>query len=173
VPEYELALDAFSGPSRPGTIVAMPTITRAREQDLPMLLALMRLYLDFYEVSPADADVLAMSRALLADPERHGVQLLARDADGRMSGFATVLWTWSSLRAARIATLQDLYVIAEARGTGVADALIDEARFEARAAGARRLAWRTAFDNHRAQRVYDRVGATRSEWVHYDLGVDD
>ena len=46
----------------------------------------MRGYADFYEVSPTDEDLLALSRALIADPAREGVQFLARTptAGGRL-----------------------------------------------------------------------------------------
>ena len=37
--------------------------------------------------------------------------------------------------------------------------------------GATSLDWQTAKDNARAQRVYERVGATRAEWVDYSLRV--
>jgi RimJ/RimL family protein N-acetyltransferase len=47
------------------------------------------------------------------------------------------------------------------------------ARTEAGRHGARELAWSTAPSNVRAQRVYDRVGAERSEWIEYALPVDD
>jgi hypothetical protein len=33
------------------------------------------------------------------------------------------------------------------------------------------MRWQTARDNLRAQTVYDRIGATRSEWVDYSLGT--
>ena len=58
----------------------------------------MRGYCDFYEVAPADDDLLALSRALIADPGREGLQLLARDrrAAGAAIGFATVYWTWET-----------------------------------------------------------------------------
>ena len=46
-------------------------------QDLNDLLALMRAYCDFYEVAPPDEDLLAMSTALISDPELEGVQLIA------------------------------------------------------------------------------------------------
>jgi RimJ/RimL family protein N-acetyltransferase len=37
---------------------------------------------------------------------------------------------------------------------------------------ATRLVWQTARDNHRAQAVYARVGATRDDrWLDYDLPV--
>ena len=141
----------------------------AGEGDLPELLVLMRGYCDFYEVAPADEALLALSRALLADPEREGVQLLARDDDGRAIGFATVFWSWSTLQAGRLGVMNDLFVAAEARGTGAAEALIAACRDEARKRDAVWLAWQTAKTNQRAQRVYDRVGAERAEWIDYGL----
>ena len=35
--------------------------------------------------------------------------------------------------------------------------------------GAAVLAWQTALDNHRAQKIYDRIVARRSQWLDYDL----
>jgi GNAT superfamily N-acetyltransferase len=130
-----------------------------------------RAYCDFYEVAPTDEDLLELSRALLADPEREGVQLIARDPHGAAVGFATIFWSWTTLSAARIGIMNDLYVAPAARGTGVADGLIQACADECRRHGAASLDWQTAGDNHRAQRVYERIGATRSEWVDYSLPV--
>lgn len=121
-------------------------------------------------MAPADDDLLAVSRALIADPEREGVQLLAR-ADGDAVGFATVYWSWNTLAAARLGIMHDIFVTPDARGTGVADELIRACLEECRTHGAAELAWQTARDNARAQRVYDRMGATRSEWLDYSLSV--
>jgi GNAT superfamily N-acetyltransferase len=149
----------------------MSTIEVAAEPDLPELLPLMRGYCDFYEVAPSDEALLAMSRALIADPAREGLQLIARDAQGKAIGFATIFWSWSTSHAARIGIMNDLFVEPAARGTGVAEALIDECVERARTRGAAVLAWQTALDNHRAQKVYDRVGGERSEWLDYSLPV--
>jgi GNAT superfamily N-acetyltransferase len=145
-------------------------ISRVAEADLGELLPLMRGYCDFYEVSPSDDALLALSRALIADPEREGAQLLARK-DGEAIGFATIYWSWATTIAARTGVMNDLFVAAGARGTGAADALIRACVDECRKHGAEELTWQTARDNARAQRVYDRVGATRSEWVDYSLSV--
>jgi GNAT superfamily N-acetyltransferase len=145
-------------------------ISRVAEADLGELLPLMRGYCDFYEVSPSDDALLVLSRALIADPEREGVQLVARK-DGEAIGFATIYWSWATTIAARIGVMNDLFVAAAARGTGAADALIRACVDECRKHGAEELTWQTARDNARAQRVYDRVGATRSEWVDYSLSV--
>jgi GNAT superfamily N-acetyltransferase len=147
------------------------SIARVTERDLDDLLPLMRGYCDFYEVDPSDDRLLALSRALLADPEHEGIQLIARDDDGRAIGFATVYWTWQTLEAARLAVMNDLFVAPEGRGTGIAGALIEACAEEARRHGAPTLAWQTAKDNHRAQKVYDRIGAQRSEWLDYGLSL--
>jgi GNAT superfamily N-acetyltransferase len=139
------------------------------QADLAELLPLMRAYCDFYEVNPSDESLLAMSRALIEDPAREGVQLMARDESGAAVGFATVFWSWSTLSAARVGVLNDLYVTAEARGRGIAEALIEASRERAREHGAASIGWQTAKDNLRAQAVYDRIGAKRSEWVDYSL----
>ena len=129
----------------------------------------MRGYCDFYEVAPSDEALLALSRALLADPDCEGLQLIARDDAGRAVGFATIFWTWTTLSATRIGVMNDLFVSADARGGGLADALIAECVERCRARGAKSLNWQTATDNHRAQAVYDRVGGKRSEWVDYSI----
>jgi GNAT superfamily N-acetyltransferase len=141
------------------------------EEDLGELLPLMRAYCEFYEVDPSDDALLAMSRALIADPEREGVQVIARDPAGEAVGFATVFWSWGTLSAARTGVMNDLYVAPEARGQGAAEALIEACAERCRRHGARSLGWQTAKDNHRAQAVYERVGAERSEWIDYSLEV--
>jgi GNAT superfamily N-acetyltransferase len=147
------------------------TIETVTEAHLPELLPLMRGYCDFYEVEPPEEALISMSKALLADPEREGVQLIARDDGGRAIGFATIFWTWSTTAAARIGTMNDLYVAPEGRGSGAADALIRACVDRCRAHGAVRVEWLTALDNHRAQAVYERVGGKREGWLGYSLGV--
>ena len=148
----------------------MIEIARATGADLGELLPLMRAYCDFYGADPSDEALLELARTLIADPDREGVQLLARDA-GEPLGFATIYWSWATTRAVRIGVMNDLYVAPAARGKGVADELIRACVEECRKHGASRLTWQTARDNERAQRVYERIGAERSEWVDYSLSV--
>jgi GNAT superfamily N-acetyltransferase len=137
------------------------------EQDLPDLLPLMRGYCDFYSAHPTDEALGMLARSLIARPDTEGMQLLARSDTGQPMGFATIYWSWSTVSASRIAIMNDLFVQPAARGTGVAEALIEECRIRARAGGARSLRWQTAKDNLRAQAVYERVGARREEWLDY------
>jgi GNAT superfamily N-acetyltransferase len=147
----------------------MTSIATVTEAELPELLPLLRGYCDFYEVSPSDEALLALSRALIADPEREGVQLIARDDGGAAIGVATIFWTWSTTAAARVGTMNDLFVSPDGRGSGAAEALIRACVERCRERGAVRLEWQTALDNHRAQAVYERVGGKREQWLDYSL----
>jgi GNAT superfamily N-acetyltransferase len=146
------------------------TIEVVGKDDLDELLPLVRAYCDFYEVNPPDERLRALSLSLIERPHE-GVQLIARADGGKPLGFATIYWSWSTLSAARIAVMNDLFVRPEHRGSGVAEALIEDCRRLAREHGAVQVGWQTAPSNLRAQRVYERVGATREQWVDYWLDV--
>jgi ribosomal protein S18 acetylase RimI-like enzyme len=145
------------------------SITRVDEDDLDDLLPLMRGYSDFYKVDPPDDALLELSRALIADASREGIQFIARGDDGVALGFATVYWMWSTNRAARIGVMNDLFTAPEARRQGVGEALIQACLAAVRDRGAALLQWQTARDNTRAQSLYERVGGVREEWYDYYL----
>jgi GNAT superfamily N-acetyltransferase len=141
----------------------------ATDQDLPALLPLVRAYADFYESNPADEGLESMCRALLAGPVEEGVLLSGCDAGGKVVGFAAMGWKWSSLRGAKVGYLEDLFVAPEARGSGLADALIEACAQQARERGAPALLWLTQPRNERARAVYDRAGASGEPLIEYDL----
>lgn len=145
----------------------MTEVAVVTEADIEELLPLMRGYCDFYETATPDGDLLGIARALIADP-REGVQYLAR-VDGRGAGFATVYWSWSTLRGGRIGVMNDLFVDPSARGRRVGEALIAACLGAVRARGAKHLTWQTALDNHTAQALYDRIGGSRAQWLDYSL----
>jgi ribosomal protein S18 acetylase RimI-like enzyme len=139
------------------------------EADLAELMPMLRAYCDFYEVAPADRALEALARALMADPEREGIQLIARSDSGQPLGFATVFWSWQTLSAARAGVMNDLFVVPEARGQGVGRALIEECRRRAAERGAAELVWETALDNETAQRLYRAIDAEESRWLTFSL----
>jgi GNAT superfamily N-acetyltransferase len=142
------------------------------EASLGRLLPLMRGYCNFYSVEPSDEALLAMSRALMADPVHEGVQLLAT-ADGEDAGFATLFWSWETTSSGRIGVMNDLFVSPACRGRGVSSVLISACLDRCREHGAVRMVWQTAVDNLAAQAVYEHAGATRESWIDYwlDTGV--
>jgi GNAT superfamily N-acetyltransferase len=143
-------------------------IRSAVQSDIPALLPLMRGYCEFYEADPPDSGLEEMARALIELGDDKGMLLVA-DEGGQAVGFAAVGWKWSSLRGARIAVLEDLFVAPEARGKGAADALIEACAQRARENGAPVVTWLTAPDNNRAQAVYDRVGGKSATFLEYEL----
>lgn len=62
------------------------------------------------------------------------------------------------LEGRRAVELRQLYLLPEARGTGVAQALMDWALAEARDRGAQDVYLTVWIDNHRARRFYERYG---------------
>ena len=64
--------------------------------------------------------------------------------------------------------LDDLFVSPDARGEGVADALIESVRAIASKRGWSIVRWITAEDNYRGRSVYDRV-ALKTSWITYDI----
>ncbi|HKH22318.1 MAG TPA: GNAT family N-acetyltransferase [Solirubrobacterales bacterium] len=142
-------------------------IRPARTEEIEEMLPLIRAYCEFYETRPNDEGLREMFRTLITEPSEGSV-FVARDGD-RAVGFATLDWKWSSLKAARMGYLEDLYVDPEARGKGIADALIEVCAERCRELGMPAMAWQTAPDNHRAQQVYNRTGAEFDTYLEYDL----
>jgi GNAT superfamily N-acetyltransferase len=142
-------------------------VRRARTDEIEEMLPLIRAYCEFYETEPDDQGLRSMFETLISEPSQ-GAVFIARDG-GKAVGFATLDWKWSSLKAARIGYLEDLFVDPEARGRGIADALIEICAERCRELGMPALEWLTAPDNHRAQKVYNRTGAESGTYMEYDL----
>ena len=123
----------------------------------------------FYETAFGD-DVLDGVWVWLMDPAHEVAALVAEDA-GRLVGFAHIRRTADTFTAGPGWFLDDLYVVPESRGSGVARALIERGYADAEAAGGGTFRWITADDNTTAQRLYDRI-ATRSRWVTYEKELD-
>jgi GNAT superfamily N-acetyltransferase len=156
-----------TGDEKPRALADGVEIRDARPEDSEKLLPLMRAYCDFYEASPSDQGLLEMARVLITDPDQ-GHMFIAHQ-DGVPVGFATLGWKWSSLKGARIGYLEDIFVAPDARGRGIADALIEVCADRCRSRGMRAMEWLTAPDNRRAQAVYERTGAASEQMVEYDL----
>jgi GNAT superfamily N-acetyltransferase len=141
----------------------------AREDEIDELMPLMRAYCEFYGTEPYDDGIRNMLATLIADPSQ-GAVFIAREGD-RALGVATLDWKWSSLKGARLGYLEDLFVDPNARGRGIADALIEICAERCRELGMPALQWATAPDNHRAQQVYNRTGADSELLLEYDLSL--
>ncbi|MEN7432124.1 GNAT family N-acetyltransferase [Chromobacterium sp. TRC.1.1.SA] len=89
--------------------------------------------------------------------DREPVDALVAELDGKIVGLAHTIIHRSTTRLADVCYLQDLFTAPEARGQGVARALIYAAKQVAAAAGCNRLYWQTHQTNHTARALYDKV----------------
>jgi len=147
------------------------SVRPAATEDIPALMPLIRGYCEFYAANPPDEGLEEMARALIRVPDEEGILLVAEDGDGKLAGFVAAGWKWSSLKAARVAVMEDLFVDPEARGGGLGLELIRACADRARELGAAALEWVTATDNERAQSVYARAGGEGDVWMIYELGL--
>ena len=141
----------------------MIEIAPLREADRAGWETLARGYKAFYETELPDARYDETWRLLIADERIHG---LAARLDGRIVGIAHYLFhaqTWS----ADVCYLQDLFTAEEARGRGVATALIEKVAEAARARGAVKYYWMTKENNRTARALYDRIARFKG-FVRYD-----
>jgi GNAT superfamily N-acetyltransferase len=96
------------------------------------------------------------------------VQFVAESA-GDIVGFTTLYFTYSTTRAAKIAIMNDLYVVEEMRGEGVAEMLFKECTMYTKQNHYAAMIWETARDNKRAQRFYQKMGAEQGDWITYNI----
>jgi ribosomal protein S18 acetylase RimI-like enzyme len=139
-------------------------ITRATLADLDALVPLFDGYRVFYG-KPSDP---ATARAFLQERLSRGesVIFLARDADANALGFTQLYPCFSSVSARRLWILNDLFVAAEARRSGVAKALLQRAREHGVETDVVRLTLQTSHANSQAQALYESLGWVRQEGMY-------
>lgn len=124
---------------------------------------LARGYKDFYEDPVPDAVYEEVWARLMADGP---VQGLGCRADGALVGIAHILFHAHSWKG-EVCYLQDLFTVPEARGRGVARALIDAAADKARRRGCAAFYWLTKADNAVARALYDKIARDKG-FIRYD-----
>ena len=124
-------------------------------------------YAAFYRVAQTP-EMRATVWGWLNDPSHEVEGLVALDASGRPIGIAHYRAFARPLAATTGGFLDDLFVAPDARGAGVAQALIDAIVETGRARGWTVIRWITAEDNYRARSAYDRI-SDRTQWITYEI----
>ena len=123
-------------------------------------------YLTYYETTlPDHVITTAFERLMSNDPTSFHGRLALRD--GVALGLVHYLFHSHMWRVEPVCYLQDLYTTPDARGQGVARALIETVYADADAAGAPRVYWLTQEFNYQSQMLYDQVGR-KSPFTRYD-----
>jgi GNAT superfamily N-acetyltransferase len=147
-------------------------IRRGLPEDFDRWLPLWDGYNEFYgrtgpTALPRTITDTTWRRFFEADEPMHA---LIAELQGELVGFAHYLFHRSTTSVAPACYLRDLYTSAEMRGKGVATALIDRVRDEARCAGSPNIYWQTHETNQVARKLYDTI-AERSGFIVYQKSV--
>jgi GNAT superfamily N-acetyltransferase len=139
-------------PHHPAKVVIRPISAR----DETAWRSLFAAYNAFYETTLPDDLVTLTWQRLLAGAD--GMVGLVAETGGVVRGLTNLVFHRSTWSATSYCYLEDLFVDSDARGRGLATALIEAAYAEADKRGAERTYWATKADNAAARCLYDRVG---------------
>lgn len=150
----------------------MPLDIRPRllPDDAPLFAPLLAAYSDALlgRDEPSAPDK-AYARKLLSD-EEPVANVAGAFLDGRLVGFAVYYDLPEAISGLRAGQLDDLFVLTEARGNGVAQALVARLVEEGAALGWMHLRWMVPEKNPAAA-LYDRI-AERAPWRNYVIPID-
>ena len=145
-------------------------VRQADSSDIKLVGKLFDMYRQFYD-QPGD---LKRARKFIGDnlKKERSVIFLATDQQDQPLGFTQLYPGWCSVATEPLWTLYDLYVDEAARQLGVGRALMAAAEKHARKTRACRIDLETAFDNYRAQSLYEELGYAReTEFYKYSLAL--
>lgn len=139
------------------------------DKDFFAWLGLFEGYSEFYESELTDQKALQVWSWII-DKNNSLDGAVAVNDDGDFVGFTHYRTVTRTLSATMGLYLDDLFVVADARGAGVGQALISFTKNYAAERGLSQIRLITAADNETAQALYDTVG-TRTDWVTYEIDV--
>lgn len=140
-------------------------IRPAIEADVPRILGFIRGLAEYEKLAhEVNANEDSLRTTLFG--ERRFAEVLLAERDGVAEGFALFLHHYSTFLAQPVLYLEDLFVLPEARGRGVGDALLRRLARLACERGCGRLEWSVLDWNEPAIRFYRRLGAEpMSDWT--------
>jgi ribosomal protein S18 acetylase RimI-like enzyme len=132
---------------------------------LATLLPLVRGYHEFESVTMSDAERAAALAPLLEPGSSLGRVWLVRQG-GEVVGYAALTFGYSIEFRGRDAFVDELFLVAQARGRGIGSAVLDRVKAHAAALGLVALHLEVARDNLQARRLYERWGFAAREQFH-------
>ena len=127
-------------------------------------------YAQFYSVGISVA-VADETFSWLLNPDHVLEGLIARDCEGRAVGIAHVRACPRPLGGCEVGFLDDMFVIPDSRGSGVADAIFADLKLLAEARGWQTIRWITQHFNERGRRFYDRYTDGPSDFIMYQWNL--
>ena len=150
----------------------MAEITLAGAADAEAIALLLRDLSDHYGQAAPEPALTEAVRHLSTPHERAGPFCLLARIAGEPAGFATLGGLFPGPHLSWGLFLEDLYVVARHRRSGLGRALISAAAGFAAERGYARLEWATDRDNTRARRFYASLGVPTQARLLYRVGED-
>ena len=144
-------------------------IERATEEDVPLILALIRALADYERLAPAVVATEERVRTSLFGSSPSADVAIARIGADAV-GFAVWFFTYSTFLARRGLHLEDLFVVPAWRGHGIGRAMLVYLAKVAVARECGRMEWSVLDWNEAAIRFYRSIGANAmDEWTVFRL----
>jgi GNAT superfamily N-acetyltransferase len=158
---YNRPLPFVTPPPRPGI-----AIWPVRAGDEAAWRGLWQGYLAFYGANlPETVTAATFARLLSDDPNE--MRGLVAEAEGRPVGLVQFVAHRSCWKIEKVCYLQDVFILPEARGLGLGQALIEAVYARADQDGTPAVYWLTQAHNATARRLYDRIGQL-TPFIEYD-----
>lgn len=132
---------------------------------------LYRGYAEFYNM-PMEQKTLETVWSWIHNAEKEFYGLIAIDDKNQGVGLMHFRAMPSPLRGSEVGFLDDVFIVADARGTEVIYQLYAALNHFARQQDWPFIRWITADNNYRARNVYDKI-SEKTTWVTYQLGIKD
>lgn len=140
----------------------MAEIRHACREDIPTLVGLIREFAVFEKLEHVcEVDEKSVEVAFFSTAS--SFQCLLAFIDGECTGYAVFYPVFKTFRGVRSMYLEDLYVIPDARGSGVGIALLRAVARDAAEAGINRLDWQVLDWNIEAIGFYETLGSERDD----------
>ncbi|MDQ0193653.1 GNAT family N-acetyltransferase [Paenibacillus wynnii] len=141
----------------------------AEPEDITNLTELMYEYIvGFYQnPGPPINNVHHLIRTLF--DKQQGIQFVVEE-NGRLVGFATLYFTFSTMKADKIAVMNDLFVTEPYRDTELESQLFLACKNYCINQGYANMTWITSINNTRAQSFFNTMNAFQGkDWVHFSI----
>ncbi|WP_338552230.1 GNAT family N-acetyltransferase [Paenibacillus sp. KS-LC4] len=143
-------------------------IRLAENKDKSSLTDLMHDYIvGFYQNPwPGTMEIHQLMEQLLE--KQGGIQFVV-EKEQQLIGFATLYFTISTMKAARITLMNDFFLLEPYRDTEVEEELFLTCRSYTQEQGFAHMFWITSPQNTRAQQFFDKMGASQGSWMNYSI----
>ena len=126
-------------------------------------------YAEFYKMA-MEQETLDAVWSWILNENKEFFGIIARDDKNQALRLMHFRSMPSPLRGSNVGFLDDLFIVPEARGGDVVDALYQELNKVGSEEDWPFIRWITAEDNYRARNVYDKISA-RTSWITYQLDI--